>query len=57
MKVPRRFYLAAALAGTIVPWIFFAGFIGDNGVDEKWPIVNGQRSIVNEVRTRRQLDN
>ncbi len=31
MKVPRRFYLMMAIAGTIVPWIFFAGFFGGEG--------------------------
>lgn len=33
MRIPRWFYLAAAVAGTVVPWLFFAGFIGDSGMD------------------------
>ncbi|MEM9565906.1 MAG: DUF2834 domain-containing protein [Actinomycetota bacterium] len=29
----RRFYLAAAVAGTVVPWLFFGSFLADDGVD------------------------
>jgi hypothetical protein len=28
----RVFLIAAAIAGTVVPWWFFAGFIADNGI-------------------------
>lgn len=31
MSVPRMFYLVMAVVGTVVPWIFFAGFIGQSG--------------------------
>ena len=33
MRVPRWFYLAAAVAGTVIPWFFFIGFIGAHGVN------------------------
>lgn len=29
----RSFYLLMAVIGTIVPWIFFAGFFSANGLD------------------------
>ncbi|MEP4766380.1 MAG: DUF2834 domain-containing protein [Roseibium sp.] len=29
----KTFYLIAAILGTIVPWIFFAGFVSANGTD------------------------
>ena len=29
----KTFYLLAAIVGTVVPWIFFAGFIVENGID------------------------
>ncbi|WP_305986359.1 DUF2834 domain-containing protein [Roseibium sp. MMSF_3544] len=28
----KTLYLAAAIFGTLVPWLFFAGFIAENGV-------------------------
>ena len=27
----RRFYLLAALAGAVIPWLFFAGFFASHG--------------------------
>lgn len=33
MKIPRLFYLVAAIIGTIVPWYFFAVFFMNNGFD------------------------
>lgn len=29
----RSFYLLAAVVGTVVPWLFFAGFFAQNGLD------------------------
>ncbi|MCO5134887.1 MAG: DUF2834 domain-containing protein [Phyllobacteriaceae bacterium] len=29
----RNTYIALAVAGTLLPWIFFAGFIGEHGLD------------------------
>lgn len=41
----RTFYILMAIVGTIVPWYFFGGFIGQNGLDliafDKALFVNG----------------
>lgn len=29
----KRFYLVCAVLGTIGPWLFFAGFLGEHGSD------------------------
>ena len=29
----KTFYLAAAVVGTVIPWLFFADFVAANGVD------------------------
>lgn len=29
----KTLYLFAAVAGTVVPWIFFGGFISEHGID------------------------
>ncbi|MDP0396554.1 DUF2834 domain-containing protein [Tsukamurella strandjordii] len=29
----RSFYLAMAVIGTVVPWLFFGGFFADSGLD------------------------
>ncbi|MDX2163420.1 MAG: DUF2834 domain-containing protein [bacterium] len=29
----RMFYLAAAVIGTLIPWVFFAGFFASEGID------------------------
>ena len=29
----RRFYLVAAVAGTVIPWLFFGAFFALNGLD------------------------
>jgi hypothetical protein len=31
--MPRTFYLIAAIAGTVIPWLFFGSFFAANGVD------------------------
>jgi hypothetical protein len=31
MKVPRSFYLICAVVGTVVPYLFFAGFFAQEG--------------------------
>jgi hypothetical protein len=33
MKVPRLFYLIFVVIGTVVPWVFFAGFIAQEGLN------------------------
>lgn len=36
----RNFYLVATIIGTVVPWIFFAQFIGSNSVN-LWAFLAG----------------
>lgn len=36
---PKRFYLAAGVLGTLVPWAFFANFFVENGIDVQGFIV------------------
>lgn len=33
MSGARRFYAAAAVVGTVVPWLFFGSFVADDGID------------------------
>lgn len=33
MKIPKSFYMVTAVIGTIIPWLFFAQFITQAGLD------------------------
>ncbi len=33
MKVPKNFYLICTVVGTVIPWLFFANFFWQEGVN------------------------
>lgn len=33
MKIPKNVYLIFAIIGTIIPWLFFANFFGQEGLN------------------------